>query len=84
MSDCTPVGVPNMVSITVVTSSISSNQPTLLSQSAESSCVVTVSPNPGIFSLHAWLLCSNACKRWEFLEQLPEVSTYRRDLPPTI
>ena len=39
---------------------------------------------PGICRLHVWLLCNSACKRQEFLEQLPEESTHPRDLPPTI
>lgn len=40
-------------------------------------------PTPGIFRLHAWLLCNNACKRQAFLSQLPEESIQPKDLPPT-
>ena len=41
-------------------------------------------PTPQVFRLHAWLLCNNACKRQAFLNQLPDESIPRKDLPPTI
>lgn len=41
-------------------------------------------PTPGIFRLHAWLLCNIAWKRQAFLDLLPDESIQRRDLPPTI
>ena len=73
-----------MISITVITSCSASNQPTLQSQSSDSTCVATVLSHSRDIQTSRLVLCNSARKRQEFLELLPEESTHRRDLPPTI
>lgn len=41
-------------------------------------------PTPGIFRLHAWMLCKSVWKRRAFLDQLPDESIQRKELPPII
>ena len=73
-----------MVTITVITSCSTSNQHTLQSQSSDSTCVATVSSHSRDIQTSRLASMQQRMKRQEFLEQLPEESTQRRDLPPTI
>ena len=84
MPSSSSLGRTSMVSSSLVSSGSSCNLRSMEGRSIVSTNIKDVASHPQVFRLHAWLLCNNACKRQAFLNQLPDESIPRKDLPPTI
>ena len=84
MLECPSMDTTNMVSLTSEAFGSSCNlspiEEDLLSQPISRMLHL----RPQVFNIHAWLLCSNVCKRQAFLCPLSDESIKQKDLPPTI